>query len=959
MEGDESGGEAASTVLALGSWIWCFDGCPVQPAAHCMDLLTTLVQLSGEEPLHPFRILHCLSKPLYSSLAGASRGDLRRMQAVAEYLQLPKRLTVRCMQHAAARELSAAGISCACLRGELEKSAVLLPLFTAALGAIPALQGGLPDKRDVATFVRAWTDLGEDDVLERADQLQMQAEPSFLDGLCGAPLSDSDTHPRAFEYHLTGLTIAGHDGRAAVAGAARELKLPLVAACAVDDADTFRRLGGESSLGAATAARCGSLRVLSAMWEKKLFTAGTLEACVVAAAVAGRLDVLQWCNDLLDQSFDIDATGAALALASACQGGHLEVAEWLHTHGAEFDDDGLAWACLSGQQPIVEWAMGHGCERGDRESAACTAAALRGHLPLLRWLRGQEFDFDPDACVAAASGGHVPALQYLREQGCEWGTGAVVCETAARMGHLDCLSWCLENGAAVDSRASAAAAQGGHLEVLQLAQRHGSLICKATADAAVKGRSQECLAYILAQCPDLRSHGSIVRDAVSAYKHSSAPCAFLSAALELGCNIDNDDLPTVFWAVGRAGSVGAVQECLRRAVARNLRSEVSEGMCKGAAYGGRLHVLELAASSGCFDASLGGDAVTAAVASGRVDVLRWLVAHGCVVHSSQCRTIALRGDRQLLSWLFSVLPACKTEELCVAAASTGDVDLLGWLMEQGCPAGARTFDAATIPAKQWLCRLPGRVLAHQLWRWAIRNEDKVILDWALEHEPGAREALQKDGCTEALPQSVEMLRAVVEGGAQWASGAAAAAVRRGLPHLRVCVELCMPLDEAAFLAAVAMPASSFSTGAPPAATAKQSAAEDLATKQTMLDFLVKLDCPWSPAVYIASLRAPTTTADTMQTVRALRAYGCPADATVCAAGARISAEYFERLRLAGFPFDGSACVAAAEAGQMEVLQLLADLKAPMVACAGLQLGSEEVRLWLWHRGVGSRPKSEV
>jgi hypothetical protein len=634
----------------------------------------------------------------------------------------------------------------------------------------------------------------------------------------------------------------------------------------------------------------------------------------------------------------------------------LEVAEWLHTEGAEFDEQGLAWACLSGQQPIVEWALSHGCERGDHE---CTAAALRGHLPLLRWLRGQGFDVGSDACVAAASGGHVLVLQFLREQGCDWGTGVVVCEAAARSGHLDCLTWCLEHGAMMDAKTCTAAARGGNLEVLQFVHRRGWVLCRETADAAVKGRSEECLQYILAKCPDLCSHGGIIREAVLECESSSLSCRLVSSILELGCKIDDADLPTVFRTVGREGSVGAVQECMRRAVAHSLQREVSEHMCSAAARRGRLHVLELAARTGCFQAKHGAEAVAAAVESGRVNMLHWLVAHGCIIGNAECIAIARSGDRQLLSWAFSTSPACKTEELCVAAADNGDVDLLEWLMEQGCPAGARTFHAATVPAKRWLCVLPGRVWGQQLWQWAIRNEDKKTLDWALGHEPGAREALQNDGCVEALPQSTEMLLAVVERGARWVPGAAAAAVRRGLPHLRLCLELAMPLDEAAFLAAAAMPASSVSSGPLPVSAVKKPSAEDLVAKQTMLDLLVKHDCPWSPAVYVASLRAPTTAGDVMQTMRALRAYGCPADPTVCAAGARISAECFERLRLAGFPFDGSACVAAAEACQLEVLQLLADLKAPLGACAGLQFASEEVRLWLWHRGVESRPKYQV
>ena len=48
------------------------------------------------------------------------------------------------------------------------------------------------------------------------------------------------------------------------------------------------------------------------------------------------------------------------------------------------------------------------------------AAAERGDLEMLRWLRSEGCPWNEETCTAAASEGHLDVLKYLHENGCPW-----------------------------------------------------------------------------------------------------------------------------------------------------------------------------------------------------------------------------------------------------------------------------------------------------------------------------------------------------------------------------------------------------------------------------------------------------------------------------------------------------------------------------------------------------------
>jgi hypothetical protein len=101
---------------------------------------------------------------------------------------------------------------------------------------------------------------------------------------------------------------------------------------------------------------------------------------------------------------------------------------------------------------------------------ACSRAAERGYLEVVKWPHSTGCPCDTSSCSGAARQGHLEVLRWLREHDCPWNT--MTCTAAASGGHLTVLRWARENHCPWDASTSHCAAMEGHLEVLQWAQEH-------------------------------------------------------------------------------------------------------------------------------------------------------------------------------------------------------------------------------------------------------------------------------------------------------------------------------------------------------------------------------------------------------------------------------------------------------------------------------------------------------
>lgn len=161
-----------------------------------------------------------------------------------------------------------------------------------------------------------------------------------------------------------------------------------------------------------------------------------------------------------------------------------------------------------------------------------TAASL-GCLFALKYflISVNSSELTKDLCESAAKNGHLACLSYLREQGCPWDEHT--CTVAAATGHLSCLQYAHANGCRMTSEVCLAAAQNNHLDCLRYAHQQRCEWNKVVCAAAVLGNSLQCLQFAHeAGCP-WDSH-------VCQIAASRGHLACLQYALSQGCPWDTN-----------------------------------------------------------------------------------------------------------------------------------------------------------------------------------------------------------------------------------------------------------------------------------------------------------------------------------------------------------------------------------------------------------------------------------
>jgi len=137
---------------------------------------------------------------------------------------------------------------------------------------------------------------------------------------------------------------------------------------------------------------------------------GVRQNLCVAAARGGHLAVLE----VLAESGRLFSGSGRLACAAAAIGGHLRTLQFLVSSGAKMDPLTTTAACASRfGMGVLAWACDNGCKL--RHSAA-EAAARRGDVDCLRWLRARGAPCRQDVALCAAAFGHVLVIKYLMEE---------------------------------------------------------------------------------------------------------------------------------------------------------------------------------------------------------------------------------------------------------------------------------------------------------------------------------------------------------------------------------------------------------------------------------------------------------------------------------------------------------------------------------------------------------------
>jgi hypothetical protein len=191
------------------------------------------------------------------------------------------------------------------------------------------------------------------------------------------------------------------------------------------------------------------------------------------AAMGGHVHVLQWaCQHVRAWSTEV--------CQLAAEQNRTEVVFWAAQHGFPLTGEVARGAALNGNMAVLELLRERKvlCKESMTASTMGTvarAAANGGHLHVLGWLRAT-FQCPLEGCMLEAVNGPspdvLPLLEYLVQCGQSLGGGC--CDAAARRGRLRVLRWLRERGAEWNAQVTQLAAGSGHLELLQWARTHGA-----------------------------------------------------------------------------------------------------------------------------------------------------------------------------------------------------------------------------------------------------------------------------------------------------------------------------------------------------------------------------------------------------------------------------------------------------------------------------------------------------
>ncbi|GIL57996.1 hypothetical protein Vafri_13194 [Volvox africanus] len=336
-----------------------------------------------------------------------------------------------------------------------------------------------------------------------------------------------------------------------------------------------------------------------------------------------------------------DAVLSCRATSAAARRGDIKTLAWLKDLGADIDTLTFVAAAGGGDVAAVMWVTAN-LTSGDAATslAAVHQAAIEGRVEMLQWLKERLVQPMSPAqwhwvLAMAAAGGHVAAVRWLVQQ-------------------VD-----------PDLEALEAAAEGGHCEVIHILLCRGVRPSPMALEAAAKSGSVAAMQMLLDKASGAPASTSPSGDSVrSGAETGSGHAAAAAAAAILR--------PQAYRAAAFSGccSCGSGSEAAAAAGS-------SSGGAGGRGGGG------------------GGGSLVRSLDRGRdcLAPLQWLEQHGCPTGGEGDReeamgAAALMGSRARVEWL-RARGFRWTAQTFAAAAASGCIRLVEWMAAQGCPMGRR------------------------------------------------------------------------------------------------------------------------------------------------------------------------------------------------------------------------------------------------------------------------------
>ncbi len=318
--------------------------------------------------------------------------------------------------------------------------------------------------------------------------------------------------------------------------------------------------------------------------------------------------------------------------------------------------------------------------------------AKYGHVHLVDWAlrHGCKWDLSFDA--HAALYGHLALLQIS----CPHNKSALVCADAALGGHLEILQWLRANDYPWAENTCSSAAEGGHLEILKWARTNGCRWNYVTCLFAAEYGHLDILIWARSG-----ASGEICdwNENVCELAAENGHFEVLKWARANGCPIYEE----IYENAANGGNLEILQWLRDPMVALEMSDVVHEwpsGICDWAIMDSSRRKTDaeiitmikyIRREGGVWDE----ETCDVAMESGRIEVLRWLLDNGCPYYRDITHNACYFSNIKMIQWLLERFPESPlNDNACMAAVQGGQLHVLQWLVNQGLKCGDAVLQAA-------------------------------------------------------------------------------------------------------------------------------------------------------------------------------------------------------------------------------------------------------------------------